>query len=78
MLMANLKRCGKAGDEAIVPNAYSAGGGVVLGVGVENVANVARAELDQSGHRPLRAARKSLRGHRQHGSCRSFRWSLAA
>lgn len=40
---------GKARDEAIVPNAYSAGGGVVLGVGVENVANVARAELDQSG-----------------------------
>lgn len=49
MLVANLSGTGKARDEAIVPNAYSAGGGVVLGVGVENVANVARAELDQSG-----------------------------
>jgi hypothetical protein len=49
MLVANLSGTGKARDEAIVPNAYSASGGVVLGVSVENVANVARAELDQSG-----------------------------
>ena len=49
MLVANLGGAGKARDEAIVPNAYSAGGGVILGVGVEDVANIAGAELDQSG-----------------------------
>lgn len=49
VLVANLCGAGKAGDEAVVPNAYSAGGGVILGVGVEYVANIAGAELDQSG-----------------------------
>ena len=49
VLVANLGGTGKAGDEAVVPNAHSTGGGVVLRGGVENVADVAGAELDQSG-----------------------------
>ncbi len=49
VLVANIGGAGKAGDEAVVPNAHGTGGGVVLRGGIENVADVAGAELDQSG-----------------------------
>ena len=48
MLAANFSGAGKTRNKAVVPNTYCTSGGVILRLGVENVANVARAKLDQS------------------------------
>lgn len=48
MLVANFCGTSKTWDEAVVPNTYSTSGGVILRLGIEYVANVARAKLDQS------------------------------
>ena len=49
MLVANFCGAGKTWDKAVVPNAYCTSGGVILRMRIEYVANIARAQLDQSG-----------------------------